>query len=1347
MFKRNRQTTRLHFRIQIRELYLPSSDNSRTDSNQRQLVAQSLRAIAWYRGNKNSGVTKTVEGYATNDNGVRMEKHSFANGDDGEFAFVSTIERGKAKMLRLIVLEANKGLDQVAPKEGVKRVAGNHVGTVDVDLCDFMNSGDIGKEVALKVNLEGKLERGEAQRGGGKLSKARIVLVIKHDGFIEAEEKLAENEDDMVSATSTLISADVKQQQQQQQHREVMKGKKFDNDDDDADIRPISTFSVADVIKPGQRPVGNVSANHMLLAQPSASLHASRFGAGGAMNNTPRAAMSAVDPESFAMFTAERTRQQKQQETSKKEENNTNKNEEQENNNKNEEEEEWNPFAERGRSGSHGKNSNKEYDTPRFGSIDGISNNNTDAVVDNNNKTFDSDGFLLDSDLETEDEDDVFEDASDTENDGIGSLNGNQSEKEEEEFDDDDALTHRNDELYDDDRCTTPPLTPGPSRPPPTPPHRKSSYGGSSIGHRSELRDRDSDAAVLNSGFGNAAGGPMFVDKSPEFSKRRSKFRTDKQLFSNDVLESKSSPPSRKQRSNNDSLLVDVSFESDGDGMRATSFNDSMDRSTGDFDWSSIVMPRAAAASLLVRAQDNDGGGGGFPKPPSSDAPSLGNSELSMVERVSQDWDLEYRARIRPNSSDGPRSIRTNDSQKSNGGKELEQEIKNIKARYEKEVTDLKDDVSEEQLKNRRLTEELTKTRVNLDETATRLGAMQMSHSRLEEENEKLTNLVHSLKMDEETFKKKTNANESALTTKYAEIIANLSAETARADAAQNNLKVISLEKESAHSEIGQLSQLIETLRNDLNAERAKTSLEFAMRRSSLGDDHSDVIMGEARGFSSTSGNDSDGDLIPPWQKKNTAATKSKRMRQTRAIVDAHSTDDDDDDDESEDESEDGSGFESSKVGNIPLIHALTITEAALLRTPQTTETFDVAKVLFAYASGGTTDNECEERHYRVIDAFNGCVRGYAFEEPKQLVAIWVQIAAFARGVKSKGKTTNVWEDAKKLRDQTFTFAFEAVWRRAIYPSIICGDDDYAVEPLEKRNQINGDGERCGRYYVRALDRAAILLGVNETANQAPGLAIANAAILRAILARLDAALVRTVLSLDNDNSTTTFSKTAASLCDNRATAIFFNTLEDRIEDVSNIVPGKGVVSFSAGAQLKQCVTLITRWTESIGGIAKNDSGTSSSTSFIALPISRSLADAMMIPRENLIEDSVRKEIQGDLTDIMIAKILEKRVKCELDDDCVSPEIASAIARFITTLEQNSVGERTPPLNEASSFLDFNADKIAADQNWKQHESFHKERALVFSNAKRSSLAQFSARFELRERVEEEDDEAEHEED
>ena len=92
----------------------------------------------------------------------------------------------------------------------------------------------------------------------------------------------------------------------------------------------------------------------------------------------------------------------------------------------------------------------------------GNSNAQDNTYKNYDNKEVDSDGFLLDSDLETED-DDEFDTDEDNE------------EEEEEEFDDiDDALTHRtfqNDETYDDDddRCTTPPLTPGPTRPPPTP--------------------------------------------------------------------------------------------------------------------------------------------------------------------------------------------------------------------------------------------------------------------------------------------------------------------------------------------------------------------------------------------------------------------------------------------------------------------------------------------------------------------------------------------------------------------------------------------------------------------------------------------------------------------------------------------------------------------------------------------------------------------------------------------------------------------------------------------------------------------------------------------------------------
>mgnify|MGYP007000074029 len=75
----------------------------------------------------------------------------------------------------------------------------------------------------------------------------------------------------------------------------------------------------------------------------------------------------------------------------------------------------------------------------------------------------------------------------------------------------------------------------------------------------------------------NPSGGPTFVDKSPEFRRRSLKFRTDKRLFADDVLESKGSPPFRNVRRNN--LLVDASLESNGDDLRQRSVSNSLDRS------------------------------------------------------------------------------------------------------------------------------------------------------------------------------------------------------------------------------------------------------------------------------------------------------------------------------------------------------------------------------------------------------------------------------------------------------------------------------------------------------------------------------------------------------------------------------------------------------------------------------------------------------------------------------------------------------------------------------------------------------------------------------------------------
>ena len=219
--------------------------------------------------------------------------------------------------------------------------------------------------------------------------------------------------------------------------------------------------------------------------------------------------------------------------------------------------------------------------------------------------------------------------------------------------------------------------------------------------------------------------------------------------------------------------------------------------------------------------------------------------------------------------------------------------------------------------------------------------------------------------------------------------------------------------------------------------------------------------------YSSTSGNDSDGDMIPPWAKRNaTVITKFDRLKSTRAIVDEDSTDDDETDkEEEEEEDDDDDDDDELKVTGVPRLeqregldhrHDTTTTSTkntAHQSKPHSFERRKRRRILSSpkhclhTPSKKTPTKPRKERCYRVLDAFSGCIRGYAFDEPKQLVAIWVQIAAFARGLKSKGSTLSaVWEDARKLRDETFAFAFEAVWRAPIYPSIMCsGDDECAV--------------------------------------------------------------------------------------------------------------------------------------------------------------------------------------------------------------------------------------------------------------------------------------------------------------
>ena len=156
-------TKKLNFTVTIHELILPvfptTATTSRGDgdaswnNNNNDKTTNALRAIAWYRGNRKSGVTRSIvakphgeggEGHRENRIGDApnsssspslWERHDFG---DESFAFEATMteNQNKKKSLRFLILEANKNEAEV-PKEGVKKVAGMHVGMVDA-ICAIL---------------------------------------------------------------------------------------------------------------------------------------------------------------------------------------------------------------------------------------------------------------------------------------------------------------------------------------------------------------------------------------------------------------------------------------------------------------------------------------------------------------------------------------------------------------------------------------------------------------------------------------------------------------------------------------------------------------------------------------------------------------------------------------------------------------------------------------------------------------------------------------------------------------------------------------------------------------------------------------------------------------------------------------------------------------------------------------------------------------------------------------------------------------------------------------------------------------------------------------------------------
>ncbi|XP_057721613.1 uncharacterized protein LOC130935746 [Arachis stenosperma] len=160
--------------------------------------------------------------------------------------------------------------------------------------------------------------------------------------------------------------------------------------------------------------------------------------------------------------------------------------------------------------------------------------------------------------------------------------------------------------------------------------------------------------------------------------------------------------------------------------------------------------------------------------------------------------------------------------------------------------------------------------------------------------------------------------------------------------------------------------------------------------------------------------------------------------------------------------------------------------------------------------------------------------------------------------------------------------------------------------------------------------------------------------IMEQCVARLDVAMFNAILRESADDIPT-------------------DPVSDPIGDpkVLPIPPGKS--SFGAGAQLKTAIGNWSRWLTDLFGIDDDDvledkddddhysSDGSQNTSFKAFHLLNALSDLMMLPKDMLLNESIRKEVCPMFSAPLIKKILENFVPDEFCPDPIPPVVFEAL--------------------------------------------------------------------------------------
>jgi len=206
--------------------------------------------------------------------------------------------------------------------------------------------------------------------------------------------------------------------------------------------------------------------------------------------------------------------------------------------------------------------------------------------------------------------------------------------------------------------------------------------------------------------------------------------------------------------------------------------------------------------------------------------------------------------------------------------------------------------------------------------------------------------------------------------------------------------------------------------------------------------------------------------------------------------------------------------------------------------------------------------------------------------------------------------------------------AFESLWTQT-YGSLLSSNAE-SLSLLNVNSPLGGDGERIGRAWSVMFQFAKARLGVDRVANARctgssakPLLQQLQQEIMRDLMLRLDMSVLETLLKPKVD------------------------------ADVNDMIPGKGHLTFSAGAELKRAISALAGIVKELNLSAGHDSIT---------PKLRATADVCMIPKDALIDAKLRSDIVcGKLSGEELSAIIIRFTPDDFAPQPVDKAVVSAV--------------------------------------------------------------------------------------